>query len=50
MNPIPAPTDHLVKSYNDRISIFPTAMNVIKSDTLVYEYLGLLKERIDGNI
>jgi uncharacterized SAM-binding protein YcdF (DUF218 family) len=50
MNPIPAPTDHLVKSYNDRISIFPTAMNVIKSDTLVYEYLGLLKEQIDGNI
>jgi uncharacterized SAM-binding protein YcdF (DUF218 family) len=50
MNPVPAPTDHLVKSSGDGISIFPRTSNIVKSDTLIYEYLGLIKERLRGNI
>ena len=50
MNPIPAPTDHLVKNYDDHIPLFPSAANLMKSDTMIYEYLGLLKEKISGNI
>lgn len=50
MNPVPAPTDHLVKLLEKQTPIFPSTANILKSDTLIYEYLGLIKERINGNI
>lgn len=45
MNPVPAPTDHLVKLHEKQTSIFPSTSNILKSDTLIYEYLGLIKNQ-----
>ena len=50
MNPVPTPTDHLVKLDEKQKSLFPSTSNILKSDALIYEYLGLIKERISGNI
>lgn len=50
MNPIAAPTGHLVKHYGNGISLFPNALNLRKTDILFYEILGLIKEKIMSRI
>jgi len=50
MNPIPAPTGHLIKHYGKAISIFPGTENLLNSDELIYEYLALIKEHLWGNL
>jgi len=50
MNPIPAPTGHLVKHYRDGISFVPDSLNIFKSKIIFYEFLGLVKEKLFGNI
>ena len=50
MNPIPAPTGHLIKYYGKAFSIFPGTENLLNSDALICEYLALVKEHLLGNI
>jgi len=50
MNPIPAPTGHLVKRYGDNISVMPDALDLHKSDIMIRELLGLIKEKLMGRI
>lgn len=50
MNPVPAPTGHLVKHFGDSISILPSVSNLKKSDTAFYEILGIIKEKVLGRI
>lgn len=50
MNPIPAPTGHLVKQYRDNISFMPSVSNLKKSQAAFYEILRMLKEKILGRI
>ncbi len=50
MNPIAAPTGHLVKHYRKEFSPFPNALNLRKTDILFYEILGLMKEKIMSRI
>jgi len=50
MDPIAAPTGHLVKQYGKEISLFPSALNLRKTDVLIYEILGLIKEKIMSRI
>lgn len=50
MNPVPAPTDHLVKNYEDRGIMLLSPVNLLKSDTFIYEYLGYMKDKIAGRI
>ncbi len=50
MDPVPAPTDYLVKHHDKGSSIMPSSTNVLKSDSMAYEYLGLIKEKLLGNI
>lgn len=50
MNPVPAPTGHLVKHYGDRISVIPSVSNLKKSGTAIYEILGIIKEKALGRI
>ncbi len=50
MKPVPAPTGHLVKQFEDEFSIFPNTSNLKKSDTAMYEILGILKEMALGKI
>lgn len=52
MNPIPAPTRHRVKS-NQALgpgSFFPNAGDLHKSETAVYEYLGIAWTKLRGQI
>jgi len=46
MNPIAAPTGHFVKHFRKGISLFPSALNLRKTDILFYEILGFIKEKI----
>ena len=48
MNPIPAPTGHLVKQYRDNISFMPSVSNLKKSQTVFYEILAKIKEKVSG--
>ena len=50
MNPIPAPTGHLVKQYRDSISFRPGISNLKKTEIAFYEILGVIKEKILGRI
>lgn len=50
MNPVPAPTGHLVKQFGDSISVLPSVSNLKKSDTAFYEILGIIKEKALGRI
>jgi hypothetical protein len=50
MNPIPAPTGHLVKHFGDSSSILPSVSNLKKSGTAFYEILGIIKEKVLGRI
>lgn len=50
MNPIPAPTGHLIKYDEKGFSIFPDTENLLNSDALIYEYLALVKEHLWGNL
>ena len=50
MNPVPAPTGHLVKHFGDSSSIFPSVSNLKKSNIVVYEILGIIKEKVLGRI
>ena len=43
MNPIAAPTGHLVKQYYNAHSIIPNANGLVKSDQAMYEYLAIVK-------
>jgi len=46
MNPLPAPTGHLVKHHAKSVSVLPSHGNLLKSHVLMYEYLALMKERL----
>jgi len=52
MNPIPAPTRHRVKSNQASSpgSFFPNAGDLHKSETAVYEYLGIAWTKLRGQI
>ena len=50
MNPIAAPTGHVMKYYKKKISLFPSALNLRKTDILFYEILGLIKEKVMSRI
>ena len=50
MNPIPAPTGHLVKRYGDNISFMPSVSNLKKSETAFYELLATLKMKVSPNL
>lgn len=50
MNPVAAPTGHLVKQFGDSISVLPSVSNLKKSDTAFYEILGIIKEKALGRI
>jgi len=49
MNPIAAPTGHLVKRYRDNISIMPSVSNLKKSQAAFYEMLATLKMKVSSN-
>lgn len=46
MDPLPAPTGHLVKHHANSVSVLPSHGNLLKSRVLMYEYLALMKERL----
>ena len=52
MNPIPAPTGHIVKdSHNLSFGLFfPNASSLSKSKTAFYEYLGIIWAKLRGQI
>jgi len=52
LNPIPAPTGHLVISTppSGRISFFPSSGNLEKSERAFYEFLGLVWAKLRGQI
>ena len=50
MQPIAAPIGHLVKRIGDGISFLPGARNLLKSDTIIWETLAYIKERLLGRI
>lgn len=52
MNPIPAPTDYLVKEAQkmNPKSFYPRAENLYKAERAFYEYLGLIWARIRGRV
>lgn len=50
MNPVPAPTGHLVKHYGNKLSVMPSTSSLMKSDTMIRELLGLIKEKFMGRI
>jgi len=50
MNPVPAPTGHIVKQFGDSISVLPSVLNLKKSETAIYEILGIIKEKVLGRI
>ena len=55
MDPIPAPTDYLVKQREEEgktgpLRFFPRPDNLLKAEIAVYEYLGLAWARIRGVI
>ncbi len=50
MDPVPAPTGHLVKHFGDNFSILPSVSNLKKSDTVFYEIWGTIKEKALGRI
>ena len=50
MNPVPAPTGHLIKYDGKGFSIIPGTENLLNSDALIYEYLALVKEHLWGNL
>ena len=50
-NPIPAPGDFMAKKVEDLYRrIIPRAENVKNAETAFYEYIGILKEKLAGNI
>jgi len=52
MNPIPAPTEHLVKK-RQKVSpgmFFPSANNLRKTERAFYEYLGLVWAKLRGQV
>ncbi len=49
MNPIPAPTGHLVKHY-EKSSVMPKNLNLLKIQAVIYEYLGWIKGKLVGRI
>jgi len=52
MQPIPAPTNHLVRSSSWFWigTLFPSADALLKSQSAFYEYLGLLWAQLRGQI
>jgi len=52
MEPISAPTDHLVRKHQrfHPIMVFPKADRLKETETAFYEYIGLIKERLAGRI
>ena len=50
MNPIPAPTGHLVKQYRDNTSFMPSVSNLKKSQAAFYEILARIKEKVMSKI
>ncbi len=49
-SPVPVPADYMAKVARGLYWYIPRADNVKKSETAFYEYLGLIKERLAGNI
>jgi uncharacterized SAM-binding protein YcdF (DUF218 family) len=51
LQPMPAPTDYLAPRHRpDLEDLFPNAFNLFKSQTAVYEYLGLVWAKLRGKI
>lgn len=52
MKPVPAPTNHLVREHQDFPfeNWIPHANNMVLCSEAVYEYMGLLKELVKGNL
>jgi len=50
MNPIPAPTGHIVKHDITGFLFKLRAYNLVRSKDMMYEYFGLIKEKLSGNI
>ena len=50
MDPIPAPTGHLVKQKKKKDFFIPHPINLVRNELAIYELLGLIKEKIAGNI
>lgn len=50
MSPIPAPTAHLVKQKKSADFFIPHPINLVRNELAIYELLGLIKEKILGNI
>lgn len=50
MDPIPAPTGHLVKQKKTKDLFIPHPINLVRNELAIYELLGLIKEKIAGNI
>ena len=50
MNPVAAPTGHLVKQFGTDLSVWPSVSHLKKSETMIYEVLGMIKEKVWGRI
>ena len=50
MNPVPAPTGHCVKEPQKISTEIPTALNLMKTELAVREYIKLLKEKLLNRI